>query len=165
VGETVSIDKELEHIRSIAQRGQKEAALELSQELLRTNADKAEAWALHASLHARNGNYIQALECTSRAIVLAPERATLYFQRARYNLDLNAPLDAIHDLNEALNKDRYNEPSFTAELYFYRAEAFIILGKKKEALADISRLDDGHQTWTFTLRSKSDLLNDCDKLE
>lgn len=161
----MSIHKELERIRSIAQRGQKEAALELSQELLRTNADKAEAWALHASLHARNGNYIQALECASRAIALAPERATLYFQRARYNLDLNAPLDAIQDLNEALNKDRYNEASFTAELYFHRAEAFITLGKKKEALADISRLDDGYQTWTFTLRSKSDLLKDCDKLE
>ncbi len=79
----------------------------------------------------RKGDYNQAIENINKAINLDPKNSTFYFHRGRYNLKLGNMLEAIGDLTEALNSDNCNDVTFTQQLYFHRAEAFIKLSKKR----------------------------------
>jgi hypothetical protein len=60
------------------------------------------------------------------------------------------------DLCDSLN-DNYSRSA----LHFERAEAFIRLAKKAEALEDAQRVPDDIRWWTFELRTKEDLIRDC----
>lgn len=160
MGGIVSINKRIDEISQL----EPEAALTHIKELLREHPDEAEAWSLQGSLYARCGNYDEAIKNLNKAIALSPQRAGFYFRRGRYNLKSGNVSEAINDLSEALSKDNRNDITFTEALYFHRAEALIKLGKKQEALSDLSHIPENYQTWTFKLRSKADLIADCNAL-
>lgn len=162
----MSLDKRIEVIRRLA-RQDKKAALDSLQELLAKHPDDRRLWSLQASIHARSKIYNAAIKSIDRAISLSHtprQKAAYFYQRGRYNLQNNDAVSAISDFGEALENDDQIDPTFAQEVYFHRAESFIRLGKKQEALADVSNIQDNYETWTFKLRKKSDLIADCKKL-
>lgn len=160
----MSPGKDLDRIRDLAQRGDIKIALAQINKMIVEHPNESEVWSLRASFYARNKNYEEALADISQAIEISPEKAIFYFHRGRYNFSSENFFDALEDFTAALEKDSYRDITFTQVLYFFRVEAFIKLGKKEEALSDISYIHDDYQTWTFKLRSKADLIEDCSKL-
>ena len=156
--------EEIEKIRQLNQRGQSEAALLLLVELIKSNPNDSMLWSLKGSIYATNNDYEEALISLDKAIFISPHQAIFYFHRGRYHFESSKLAEAISDFSEALNINNYDDNTFIEELYFYRAESFIRLGKKNEALADISNIREDYHTWTFKLRSKIDLVEDCSKL-
>lgn len=159
----MSIDHQISEIRRLDKEGKEDAALDLIKNLISEFPKESRLWSFQGTLYAKKKIYKEALRSLSKAITLSPE-GIFYFQRGRYNLTLGNVSEAIIDFNYALSTDNYNDITFTQELYFHRAEALIKLKKKQEALSDIAHIPDGYQTWTSKLRSKADLLSECDKI-
>lgn len=160
----MSLDKKIDELWQLKEKGDHETALTLVKNLRSEYPDNDRLFFLEGTIYAREGNYKRAIECLDRAIALCPDKATLYFHRGEYNLCLDNILKSMEDFSDAISKDNYNDITFTEILYFYRAETFIKLGRKQEALSDLSKIPENYQTWTFELRSKADLIADCNKL-
>lgn len=158
------LDKEIDAFWKLKERGDTEKAFLFLRELLEKNPDNDRLFFLEATLYADNGNYLTAINSIDRSILISPNKAVYFFHRGCYNLKLDNVQVAERDFSQAIKVDDYGDESFTQILFFFRAEAFIKLGKIQEALSDISHIPDGYETWTFKLRSKEDLISDCGKV-
>lgn len=158
------LDKKLDKIRDLADQGKEEAAFVQINELIALYPNDPEVWSLRSSLYAKAKNYDEALSNISKAIEISPEEASFHTQRGRYHFRLGNDLIAVKDFSDALLTYNRGDISLIQHIYFFRAESFIKLGKKQEALLDISHIPDNFQIWTFKLRSKADLIADCDKI-
>ncbi|MCK6591216.1 MAG: hypothetical protein L6Q76_26995, partial [Polyangiaceae bacterium] len=49
------------------------------------------------------------------------------------------------------------------KLYFMRADVLAALGRKAEARADLEHVEDGYVGRTNRIRSKADILEDCEE--
>jgi hypothetical protein len=68
----------------------------------------------------------------------------------------------VQDFSKALELCDFQENDYyREELHFWRAEAFLELGKQREALRDLAKVRDDFQSLTYILRTKQDLLHDC----
>ena len=159
----MSIDNQINEVRRLDNGGESERAFSLVKKLISESPEESRLWSLQGALYAKNRHYEEAVKSLSAAIALSPE-GIFYFHRGRYNSTLDNLSEAIEDFSNALIRDTYNDITFTQELYFHRADAFIRLGKREEALSDISRIPDDYKTWTSKLSTKADLLADCNNL-
>jgi tetratricopeptide (TPR) repeat protein len=157
VADLISIAKEKAH------RGDQNGAMSLAVQLVEQYPTEARVWSLRSFLFALRKEFAKALTDITRAINIHPE-PHFFFTRGRYNFELGDDQSAVKDFSTGLHFDHYEDDSYREELYFWRAEAFIRLGNKREALSDLAHLHKDKQTWTYELRSKLDLLVACDKL-
>lgn len=160
----MSIDAQKNIIRELDLSGKKELALVHVQELIEKHPDNASLWSLQASILKGMEHYIEAINSMNKAIDLKPEEASFYWLRGMCNFKVDNLSEAVIDFSHAIQGNNYGDVSFTQGVYFFRAEAFIKLGKKEKALSDISHIPEDHKIWTFKLRNKADLLEDCNKL-
>jgi tetratricopeptide (TPR) repeat protein len=155
----ISKAKELERL------GEDESAMQLANDLVAQYSSEMKVWLLRGHLHALNRNFTDAVVDLTRAIEINSKEPHLFFTRGmdRFALGDNAP--ATEDFTKALDLcDLYNNDYYRETLHFWRAEALLRLGKKREALADLARVPDTFSFWTYKLRTKSDLLADCSRL-
>lgn len=156
----VSKAKELE------QSGDVEGAISLANELVAQHPDEIKAWSLRGYLYALNHEYEKAAADLTRVIEINAADPYHFYSRGRYRFALGQNESALDDFTEALGVcDRYKNDDYREELYFWRAEVLLRLGKKRGALADLAHVrDSGFTSWTYKLRTKADLLADCAKL-
>jgi tetratricopeptide (TPR) repeat protein len=151
--------------KQFARSGDNQKALSLADELVGRYPNEMEAWSLRGHLHARNHNYQEALADVTRAIDANPFEPSLFFDRGRYELVVGKEESAVTDFSKGLELcDHHKDDYYRESLYFFRAEAFLRLGRKHEALEDLVRVRDDFKTWIDKVRTKADLLADCDKL-
>ncbi len=127
--------------------------------------NEMEAWSLLGHLHARNHNYQEAIANIARAIDVNPLEPSLFFDRGRYELALGMEKSAVTVFSKGLELcDHHNDDYYRESLHFFRAEALIRLGRKREAVEDLVHVRADFKMWTDKLRNKADLQAECDQL-
>jgi len=61
--------------------------------------------------------------------------------------------------------DHYNNDYYREPLHFLRADGLLKLGKKRVALRDLEHVRADFSSWTYKLRTKAELLAECDELD
>jgi tetratricopeptide (TPR) repeat protein len=156
-----------------ARDGDNEGAMSLANDLIDRYTNEWRVWSLRAYLQRRSGRYAEAVSDLTRAIEITiinlEESAQaglitvdLLFNRGADKFALGDTHSAIEDFSSGLALcDRYASDDYRETLHFWRAEAFLRLGKKSEALSDLRRVRDDFRFWTYELRTKADLLAEC----
>jgi tetratricopeptide (TPR) repeat protein len=162
---TTSLDDLISKAKSLEQSGDTEAAMSLATELVGQHPNEMKAWSLRSYLHAGRRNYEQAIADVTRAIAINSMEPKLFWDRGRYESLQRHDQAAVSDFSKGLELcDHYKDDYYRESLHFFRAEALINLGKKREALADLDHVREDLKTWTYKLRTKAELLAECDKL-
>jgi tetratricopeptide (TPR) repeat protein len=173
-----NIDALISEAKELARKHNHERAMLLANELVQRHPNELKVWSLRGYLHRRNRKYANAIADLTHAIEICESRQTkldlqtgvltsvdLFFNRGADKFALGENQSAIDDFTRALQLcDYYNSDDYRETLYFWRAEAFLRLGKKREALLDLTHVNDGFRFWTYKLRTKAELLIDCNKL-
>jgi tetratricopeptide (TPR) repeat protein len=124
--------------------------------------EEPKVWRMLAFAHEMKDEYTAAIAAVTRAIELNPKGLALFFKRGEYALQTGDHELAVADFSQGLVLcDELNSDSLRHELHFLRAEAFVHLGKKAEALADLSHVKDDYVSSRAEPRSKADLLVMC----
>lgn len=144
-----------------------EKAMSLANELVKGYSNEAKVWALRGHVHALNSEYVEAASDLTQAINLNPIEIYYFYSRGRYRFAIHDNNSAVDDFTKGLNLcDLHKKDDFREELHFWRAETFLRLGKKTEALSDLDHVpEDDYTSWTDRLRTKAGLVADCGKLE
>lgn len=114
---------------------------------------------VRARLRRRSGDRAGAIDDANRIVALRPDDARSYLDRG-HDLVLAGQLDAaVADFTAVLQRFPQHEDS----ALFYRAEALMRWGRLAEARADCLRLPDDFTYWFETLRTKAQMIADCDR--
>ena len=158
-----ALDVEIEKVRTLTREGKSDAAMSLCQELVAQHPSNANVWRMRAHLYFSDGQLDKAEGDITHALSI-DQQSVFFFTRARYRLRMEEFTGVAEDIESALLAEKMNEygdETYLWELYFFRAEAWIKLGQKNKALVDLNNVPDDFRTWTFALRTKADLLADC----
>lgn len=121
-----------------------------------------EVWRTLAYAYGRQNNYAAAIETMTRVIALAPREPEVFDMRGSYMLSAGDYEHAIADFNQGLVLcDELKSDYYRASFHFLRAEAFVQLGRKAEALADLAHVKEDYVFWTIQVRTKAELLSLC----
>jgi len=144
----------------------REEAMSLADQLVEQYPNETESWGLRAYLHALNQSYNDAIADMTRAIEITPTEVFYFYSRGRYRFALQENQLAVDDFTNGLHLcSQYKKEDYREELHFWRAEAFLRLGRQNEALFDLAHVPgDEYTSWTDRLRTKADLVADCQKL-
>jgi tetratricopeptide (TPR) repeat protein len=157
-----TLEQEILRAKELARSGDADGAAQLADELVGAHPDAIQVWLLRGYLHERTENHIAAAADLTRAIELESGEPHLFYTRGRSRFQLGDDAGAVEDFDLGLELcDRLENDHYREELHFWRAEALIRLGKIHEALQGLSRVHDDYRTWTNRLRTKRDLLKDC----
>lgn len=142
--------------------GDASAALLRGDQIVRNYADDQRSWLFRGYLRERSGDLQGAIEDIGEAISLNPTTIHSFYTRGRCYFQLGRDVAAVADFTRAIELcDLQKDDYYADALFFERAETFLRLGRKADALADIRRVPDGLRWWTFELRSKEDVIMDC----
>jgi tetratricopeptide (TPR) repeat protein len=109
------------------------------------------------------GDCETALDEMSKAISLDTEEPDFYFTRGRILFGLERFKDAVIDFTKVIATGLADKNGYYLEAaYLHRADAYIRLGDFKQAKADCLYIKDKTRLWTDCLRTKADLLNECE---
>jgi tetratricopeptide (TPR) repeat protein len=172
------IDNLISKTKELARKDDDEAALSLANELVEQYPNEMRVWALRGYLHRRNRKYAEAVADMTRAIEINNKglanlslehellkTVDLFFNRGTDRFALGDCQSAVDDFTKGLEFcDRYKNNDFRDTLHFWRAEALLRLGRKREAISDLTHVPDDFRFWTDKLRTKADLLADCNRL-
>lgn len=124
--------------------------------------DEPRVWRTLANAYIHEDNYVAAIEAITQVIKLEPRKSVAFSDRGWYLLSQGDYERAIADFSDALVlAEQMGQESYYEGLYFMRAEAFVQVGKKSEALADLAYVREDYRFWTTELRTKADLLALC----
>jgi len=168
--------------------GDLKAALARADELIEKYPGRAEAWAMRSHVHMLRNDFAKAVADITHAIQIDP-RPPLLISRGQYYYKLGDYESALNDFNKLLSSNYFNDNAsmelfqlsqaegllkfgkthkkvgdyYTELFHLWRTEILLKLGRKQEALTDLSHVSDGNH-FTYKLRTKSDLLADCNRL-
>ena len=156
------LDEVIARAKKLAREHDGAGAMLLANELISRLPQEMKAWLLRGYLNELDNNWIEACANLTRAIELNSLEPHLFYTRGRYQFQTGNREAALADFSEGLRLcDFYKNDYYREELYFWRAETLIRLGRRREALEDLSRVGDEFTSWTDKLRTKHDLLEDC----
>ncbi len=165
MGERSNLEDLIRKAEELARTGKQEAAASMAMQLTTDYPREAAVWSLRAYLHGASKHYVDAVADLTRAIALNAMEPDFFLNRGIYSFALGEDQSAIEDFSKGLELcDHYNNDYYRETLHFWRAEALLRLGKRAEALADLSRVREDFSFWTYKLRTKADLVADCKKL-
>jgi tetratricopeptide (TPR) repeat protein len=149
-------------VRSLARSGKESEAMDRANQIAEDYPREPESWMLRGYLNELAGNLESAISDVERAMALGTAGPREFYTRGRYHFQAGHDSAAVEDYTTAINLcDSLSDDYFRTALHFERAEAYIRLGKKAEALEDAHRVPDDSRWWTFELRTKHDLIRDC----
>jgi tetratricopeptide (TPR) repeat protein len=158
------LDDLISRSKLLAKQSQPEAAMSLANDLVREYPDEMRVWSLRAYLHERRNEYTSAVADLTRAIDINATEPHFFYSRGRYHFTLGDDHSAIGDFTKGLALcDCHNSDYYREELHFWRAEALLRVGSKPEALADLDFVRNDFTSWTYKLRTKAELLGDCNQ--
>jgi tetratricopeptide (TPR) repeat protein len=156
------IDALISKAKIFARSGETDKALSIANELIDRFPDDMEVWLLRSYLFARMANYPRSILDLDRAISINAQEPTLFYDRGRYHFKLESYTRAIEDFSMGLAVcDQLKDDYYRESLLFFRAEAYLALANKEQARNDLSSVRDDFTTWTFKLRTKSEILSEC----
>jgi tetratricopeptide (TPR) repeat protein len=125
--------------------------------------EESDAWAVLAFAYTiMEDNYPAAIETMTRVIALAPREPAAFDRRGSYLLRAGDYERAIADFSHGLVLcDEWKSDYYRESFHFQRAEAFVQLGRKAEALADLAHVKDDYVFLTIEVRTKAELLALC----
>lgn len=151
--------------KELARKDDNQSAMSLANDLIEKFPNEVRVWSLRGYLHGRNSNHIEAVSDLTRAIDINSVDPYLFFSRGVDRFELGDYQLAVDDFTRGLDLcDRNKNDDYRETLLFWRAEALLKLGRKGNALADLAHVRDGFSFWTYKLRTKADLLADCENL-
>ena len=159
------LSAEIARVERLAKAGKNGEAMSIADRLVEQHPGETEVLCLRAYLHALNQNFELAIGDLVQAIETNPCEPALFYDLGIDRLRLGDDMSAVRDFSEGLalcdlhQNDYYREP-----LHFFRAEAFLRQGKKDEALADLAQVSEDFRSWTIKLRTKAEMLKECDTL-
>jgi tetratricopeptide (TPR) repeat protein len=145
-------------------RSEDPTAIERAAKLAERYPDEPEVWHLLAYAHARKDDMDGAILAMTRMMDVAPSEPETFYSRGRYELRRGNLKAALADFNEGIAlSEQLQYTYYLNSLYFFRAEVLVKLGRKAEARADLAHLRDDFVMWTTKLRSKADILAECEE--
>lgn len=139
--------------------------MSLANELVKQYPDEMRVWLLRSHLHNLDENYKDAIGDLTRAIEINPMEPHLFYTRGTCRFAQADYEGAVNDFSKGLALcDYHSSDYYRGELYFWRAESLLKLGRKQDALLDLAHVGEDQTSWTDKLRTKSDLLRDCNGL-
>lgn len=157
-----SLDALIERIKDRA-NDDDSIALKEALQLAEQHPGEMKVWFALAYVHGRNGNFDDAVASMTRALEIGPRQPALYFHRGDFELERGNLQAALADFTEGIaSSNDLQRSHYLKTLYFFRADVLLRLGRKAEARADLAHLPDNFSTWTTTLRTKQELLAQCD---
>lgn len=158
-----SLYKIIEQIEERA-RAKDPTALEDAAKLAREYPDEMKVWLSLAYIQGRNRHYDDAVASMSRALEIGPPQPAIFFHRGDYELKRGNLESSLADLTAGIESCHEHEHThYLQTLYFFRADVLLRLGRRAEARADLAHVREGFQTWTTKLRTKAELLAECDR--
>jgi len=143
---------------------EKATALERAEQLTEQYPEEPEVWRTLADVHATMGDWDSSVAAITRMIEVTPPHPRMYFYRGHYEHKRGNLQAALADFNQAvaLAKELQEEDGWE-QLYFMRADVLAALGRKAEARADLAHVPDGYVGRTNRIRSKAEILEDCEE--
>jgi tetratricopeptide (TPR) repeat protein len=142
--------------------GHIDEALSIANGLVLQHPGEIRSWSLRAHLQALKGEVDAAVSDLSNAIIINPAEPALFFDRGRQRMRRADVAGAVEDFSKALELcDFHNNDYYRETLLFMRAEALAMLGRTREALADLGHVRDDFRIYTTKLRSKDDIVAQC----
>jgi tetratricopeptide (TPR) repeat protein len=139
-------------------------ALKILDEVLESEPQCYQAWAKRAYVHDAMGDLRNALEDISRTITICALEPAYYDKRGRYLFRLQRYWDAVADFTRVIELcDFHKSDYYRCPAYFARADAYIRLGEYEKASIDLASVPAGHRAWTDRLRTKQQLLEECQR--
>jgi len=124
--------------------------------------NESDSWRTLAHAYEVEENYPAVFQAYAQAIQCEPGRVIFFVELAQNHLLLANYEQAITDCSHGLGlPEEERSESFRWELYLLRAEALFQLGRKAEALADLTHVPDKFSYWTIEKRSREALLALC----
>lgn len=137
-------------------------ALAQASKLVEQYPNEVKTWSLRAYVQGRAGNWVESIEDLSHAIDITPSESSLFFDRGRYYAKLGDYQRAIDDFSRGLAAcDQHSNDYYRESLHFLRADAYLKLGNKAEALEDLKGVREDFSLWTNELCTKQGLLAQC----
>ncbi len=158
----MQLEKAIEKIKEKA-RADDPMAVREAVELTETHPGEAATWSLLSYVHARIGNYQDAIADLTQAIEISSNEPVMYFNRGRYRSILARHNDAIGDYTRGIALcEESGDDYYLETLYFLRAHAYLKLGNKGAALLDLSQVkDEDFSFWEKEIFTKKQLLSLC----
>jgi tetratricopeptide (TPR) repeat protein len=144
--------------KALANESRYDEAISLATDLVQRYPNEMKVWSLRAYLYTFKNDFELAVADLTRAIDINDMEPVLLFDRGRYESRVGRFGAAVEDFGRGLALcDHYRDDYYRETLHFFRAEALIELGRKREALEDLSQVRDDFTSWTYKLRTKSEL--------
>ncbi|NUQ75534.1 MAG: tetratricopeptide repeat protein [Polyangiaceae bacterium] len=139
-------------------------AFEQAVQLAEQRPKEPKVWPLLAYAHATKGDLDGAVAAITRGIEVTPPHPTPYFIRGHFEYERGNLQAALADFDNAVAlAKQLQEEDGLEHLYFVRADVLAALGRKAEARADLEHVEDGYVGRTNRIRSKADILEDCEE--
>jgi tetratricopeptide (TPR) repeat protein len=138
------------------------AAFEDIERLAEQHPQEPKVWRTLGCAHEAKGDHAAAIAAVTRAMALDAREPGLFLDRGYYALNARDYERAVADLSQGLDlQDEPNWAYYHDVLRVMRAEGLFRLGKKAEALADLSHIRDAYVLWKGELWSKEELAALC----
>ena len=152
----------LDKIQSRASDGALAEALLNTEELIEVYPNEPAVWNLRGYIFGQQGEILKAIDARSTAISLCDKEPHYFYMRGIDLFSLGKYTEAISDFSTVIELcDYYKSDYYRAGAYFFRADASVRVGDYSRARVDCAHIEDGMTTWTDKLRSKADILADC----
>jgi len=139
-------------------------AFEQAVQLAEQRPKEPEVWHVLAYAHATRGDWDSAVAARTRVLEVTPPHPMVYLIRGHYEHNRGNLQAALADFDRAvaLAKELHEEDGWE-KLYFMRADVLAALGRKAEARADLAHVQDGYVGRTNRIRTKAEILEDCEE--
>jgi tetratricopeptide (TPR) repeat protein len=147
-------------VRRLADAQQLDEAIQLCSRLIDSEPNLYDAFKQRAHLFARIGKWTSAIEDITRAIELNSEEPAFYFSRARWHIQAKEFVEAIRDLGEVIDLEKYHSDTYYLEsAYFFRALCHRGIGRPDLVLKDCENVSEDFSTYTLgVIQQKSELM-------
>lgn len=138
-------------------------ARQLRDLLLSSHSNEACTWRASAHFHATLGDNLAAVADMSKALSIANDEPAHFFSRGRYLFKAGEYQESVEDFTRVLYmSSQLHSSYYVFAALFFRADAYVRLGRYRNARSDIERLPPHFELWTDRLRNCEELLAECE---
>src|SRR5438309_984887 len=139
-------------------------ALDALSKLLSEHPRDHRVWSARAMVRGRLGDLGGADADWSEAVEMKPGEPHYRYMRGIDRFHRCHYLEALSDFTAAIELcERHGHEYYLAPSYLFRAETFLRLGQIEQAKLDCTNVPKQTTTWTDRLRTKEDILADCER--
>ena len=158
------VEVALDEVKTLALAEKYEEAIRRVDELVINYPNNPLIWRKRAYVNSLLGHIEAAIADVSRAISMCDIEPDFFFTRGTLFFGKKSYKDAVSDFTKVIWLCDYHKSDYYRGMaYFYRADAYFRLKEFENAKADCQHLEDGMRGWTDMVRTKEDILTDCQR--